>query len=159
MKIWKVAVPGLIIAVAFMCWIGLSDADSAQKWPKNSGELCWDLQPPSGDPTTVTLAIVRTVKDHYIVHGTITENPDTAEEYVRCLDGNAEIVGNYVIMHGTTAGLYGDELIGGMGIVKLDINTLGGSSEGIHMWYDTSTAAPGQVKYDGPVTWVLSNCN
>ena len=74
MKLLKVALPVLIIAVALMCWVGLSDADSAQKWPKNSGELCWSLSPPSGPTAMIKLAIVRTVKDHYIVHGTITED-------------------------------------------------------------------------------------
>jgi hypothetical protein len=160
MKFFRVALPGLIIVVALLCWIGLSDADSANLWPNKQGELCWSLSPPSGYGTTVQLAIVRTFKDHYIVHGTITEELPGGD-YVRCLNGNAEIVGGDVIMHGSTAGIYGDELIGGMGYVTLNLNDLGGTSMGISMWYDISTGPgdAGSVKYDGPVSWTLTQCN
>ena len=161
MKYFRVALPGLIIMVAFLCWVGLSDADSANLWPKKQGELCWSVSPPSGNTTTVKLAIVRTFKDHYIVHGTITEILGSVP-YVRCLNGNAEIVGSNVIMHGSTSGLYnGNELIGGVGFVELRLSDLYGFSEGINMWYDTSGASGlyGLVKYDGRVYWTLTQCN
>jgi len=157
MKFFRVVLPGVIILVAFICWVGLSDADSANLWPNKHGELCWSVTPPSGTLTTVKLAVVRTVGDHYIVHGTITENG-----YIRCVNGNAEIVGNKVIMSGSTSGIYnGIELIGGIGLVELDLSTLNGFSEGINMWYDVSTGKGdwGTIKYDGVVTWTLISCN
>ena len=167
MKLLKVALPVLIIAVALMCWVGLSDADSADLWPNKSGELCWDIfkEDPPGtlvQIATVKLAIVRTFKDHYIVHGTITENG-----YIRCLNGNAEVVDNIVIMHGNTSGIYPQddpqvsphELIGGMGLVELRLSDLGGTSLGIDMWYDTDIAGSGEVKHDGPRYWQLTQCN
>ena len=160
MKFFRVAIPGLIVVVALLCWFGLSDADSASLWPNKQDELCWTLYPPSGTPTIVKLAIVRTYKEHYIVHGTITEFFSSGP-YVRCINGNAEIVDSEVIMHGSTAGIYGDELIGGMGIVTLNLNDLNGASIGIQMWYDMSYGPGdmGTVKYDGPVDWVLTSCN
>ena len=81
MKFFKVALPILIILVSFICWIGLKDAGSANLWPNKHGELCWSVTPPSGTQTIVTLAVLNTIKDHYIVHGTITENG-----YVRCVN-------------------------------------------------------------------------
>ena len=74
------------------------------------------------------------------------------------MNWNAEIVGDKVIMHGSTAGIYGDELIGGVGFVELDLNTLNGFSEGINMWYKISSGT-GEVKYDGTVNWTLISCN
>jgi hypothetical protein len=158
MKFFKVVLPGVIIAVAFFCWLGLSDADSANLWPNKHGELCWEVTPPMGTQTIVKLAVVRTVGDHYIVHGTITETLITGEEYVRCLNGNAEIVDNKVIIHGSTSGIYGTELIGALGMVELELSTLNGFSEGLQMWCDVSSGLC-EVKYDGTVTWNFISSN
>jgi hypothetical protein len=163
MKFIKAAIPGLIITVAFFCWVGLSSVDSADLWPNKHGELCWKVYPPSSpfDPTMVKLAVVRTFNDHYLVHGTVTET-EGSTEYVRCINGNAEIVNGKVIMHGSTAVLYPNgHLIGGLGLVELNLSTLNGWSEGINIWYDTSSGPgnTGEVKYDGIALWELIDCN
>jgi hypothetical protein len=160
MKFFKVALPVIIIAAVFLCWLGLKDAESASPWPNKQGELCWSLFPQSGTTTTVKLAVIRTLKDHYIVHGTITEILPTGE-YVRCLNGNAEIVGNHVLILGSTSGMYGTELIGSLGYAELELSDLSGTSVGINMWYDTSMGpgSGGSIKYDEPVDWVLTQCN
>ena len=110
MKILKVTFISILAVVLLLSWIGLRDAESANLWPNKQGERSWI----TNTGATIKLAIVKTYKGHYIVHGTITEY----DGYVRCLNGNAEIVGGNVIMHGSTSGIWGDELIGSIGMVN-----------------------------------------
>ena len=146
MKILKVTFISILAVVLLLSWIGLRDAESANLWPNKQGERSWI----TNTGATIKLAIVKTYKGHYIVHGTITEY----DGYVRCLNGNAEIVGGNVIMHGSTSGIWGDELIGSIGMVELDLNTLNGDSEGLTIKYDKGLNV-GEVDYDGIITWTF----
>lgn len=157
MKFFRVALLGIIIVGAFLCWLGLSGQESP--WPTKHGELCWWVDAPN-NTATVKLAVVRTFEDHYIVHGTVTDHLETGD-YVRCLIGSAEIVGNKVIIHGSTSGIYGTELIGSIGIMEMDLLTLNGTSTGINLYYDTAwgTGFGGFVGYDGEVPFVFIECD
>ena len=146
MKIFKVTLISVVAVVLLLSWIGLRDAESANLWPNKAGELSWL----TSTHAIVNLAVVNTYKKHYIVHGTITED----DGYVRCLNGNAEIVGGSVIMHGSTSGIWGNELIGSIGMVELDLNTLHGESEGLTIKYDKATSL-GEVDYDNIITWTF----
>lgn len=146
MKTLRVTLLSILAAVLVLGWIGLKDAESANLWPNKQGELSWL----TSTGATIKLAVVKTFKGHYIVHGTITEY----DGYVRCLNGNAEIVNGTVIMHGSTSGIWGDELIGSIGMVELNLNTLNGESEGLKITYDKA-AGTGEVDYDGIVTWTF----
>ena len=144
MKNFKMTLISVVAVVLLLSWIGLRDAESANLWPNKAGELSWL----TSTDAIITLAVVKTYKGHYIVHGTITED----DGYVRCLNGNAEIVGNNMIMHGSTSGIWGDELIGSIGMVELNLTTLNGQSEGLTIKYDKAGGI-GEVDYDGIITW------
>ena len=146
MKICKATLISIVAVVLLLGWVGIRDAESANLWPNKQGELSWL----TSTNATIKLAVVKTFKGYYIVHGTITE----WDGYVRCLNGNAEIVNGKVIMHGSTSGIWGDELIGAIGMVELNLNTLDGQSEGLTIKYDKATST-GTVDYDKIVTWTF----
>jgi hypothetical protein len=146
MKIIRVSFIGVVAVVMLIGWLGLEKAESANLWPNKAGELSWI----TNTNAIIDLAVVKTYKNHYIVHGTITE----ADGYVRCINGNAEIVGGSVIMHGSTSGFWDPELIGSIGHVELDLTTLNGESEGLTIKYDKN-AQTGVVEYDGVITWTF----
>ena len=146
MKIVRVSFIGVAAVVLLIGWLGLEKAESANLWPNKAGELSWL----TNTDAIIDLAVVKTYKNHYIVHGTITED----DGYVRCINGNAEIVNGSVIMHGSTSGIWGTELIGSIGHVELDLTTLNGESEGLTISYDKGTSQ-GEVKYDGVITWTF----
>jgi len=109
-------------------------------WPKNKGEVCWTT---NGE--IVRLAVVRTLNNHYLIHGTITEagHKDTL------INGNAEIIGDEVMMHTTLSWARVDEVNTYSGIVTLDLTTLNGTYEGLSNYYVKSSGETG-ISYDGP---------
>lgn len=157
MKYFRVALTGIIIVGVFLCWIGLSGDESESLWPNKQGELCWTLYPPAGNTLTAKVAIVRTYGDHYIFHGTTTEQIGD-EVYVSLVNGNAEIVGNKVIMQGSSSGISGTDLYGSLGIIELYLSDLSGTSVGVWV-YAPISGDPGVVKSEGPVVWELTVCN
>lgn len=153
MKILKVLVPCFILMSALLCWVGLSDVESANLWPNNRGELCWEAD--SG--AILTLAITRTVGQHYLVHGTITNNPGTQEEYIQCVNGNAEIINNQVIMHFSTSGFDVNEVYVSSGRAELELATLNGYAEGIFISRAKTSSGEDEIRVDDPrVFWLIS---
>jgi len=120
-------------------------------WPNNKGELCWDVyiwdEVEEKEICTglVKLAVMKTVGDHYIVHGTNTEAAGA-----QLANGNAEIIDDdSILINVSSAGLTPDtEVRGFMGLVVLDADTLNGTVEGIGVNYDT-VGGSGKFSYDG----------
>jgi hypothetical protein len=116
-------------------------------WPKNKGELCWDVCDIYGEncDSLVKLAVMKTVGNHYIVNGVNIE-PDGPQ----LANGNAEIDGDLILINVSSAGLTpGSEVRGFMGLVVLDANTLDGTVEGIGINFDISGSTGGDFSYDG----------
>jgi len=154
MKILKVTIPCFILIAVLLFWVGLSDVESANLWPNNRGELCWKNLVTGA---IVKLAVTRTVGKHYLVHGTITNNPGDIDEYIQCLNGNAEIINGQVIMHFSTSGFDAAEVYVSSGRAEFDLATLWGVAEGIFTSYDKSSNTF-SATFDAPHELELITC-
>jgi hypothetical protein len=137
-----------------LCWVGLSDVESANLWPNKSGELCWRNL---NTGATVKLAVTRTVGRHYLVHGAITNDPGGPNEYIQCLNGNAEIINGQVIMHYNTSGFDANEAYVASGRVEFDLIDLHGWAEGVFISCDKNSGIC-SARYDGQYELEYISC-
>lgn len=117
----------VFIFMALIIFFGFNTVQAGPGlWPSAKGEIClynFDNQ------EHVSLAVIRTVGQHYLVHGMSTD----PEGNITVLTGNAEIVGNKILMHITGSGYdqSQDEVHGLLGFVELNAITLKGWFVGI----------------------------
>ena len=159
MKVSKFVIVGFVLVFFILGWPGISDVRGEELWPRIRGELCWEMEADGGEPTIIRLAIMRTVRNHYIVNGTSTRyDIPEYDEYVQLLSGNAEIVGEQVIMHVTSSGFQPlsvhDQVWGFMGTVKLDLETLDGIGAGIGYGSLFGEAPHFSCEDPGSLTWI-----
>jgi hypothetical protein len=119
----RVITAGIIIAVIFLYGTNALHAGPSL-WPNSKGEICLS-NVDSGEKAR--LAVMRTVGNHYIIHGIATDS----EGHQTLVNGNAILDGNKVKMHLTGSGHYVTsgsviEVHGFIGSVVLDAGTLKG---------------------------------
>jgi hypothetical protein len=141
-----------LVAVVFLISITVAPAFAGKSlWPKKKGELCWEDE--SGD-SFIRTAVVRTVKKHYLIHGTRTESDGT----IHLFSGNAEIVGDKVIMQTTSAGSDENHAFGFIGSGVLDKETLNGTTDGVGFYFDRHGDDNG-FSYNGTMNIFLVPCS
>ncbi len=113
------------------------------------GEFCW--QDPEGG--IARLAVTDMGDAHFLLHGRHTDTLGNAE----AVNGNAEVVGNQVIIHITSSGFDSGEVRAFWGTIVLDLSDLNGTIEGLNVDYE-KPAGPGVITYDGVQTLTFISC-
>lgn len=88
-----------IIAAVFLCLLTSAYAGPGL-WPHNKGEICLRLTSGPGTGNVVRMAVMRTVGNHYIIHGTTTE----VSGPMSLFSGNAVVEGDTVSFHVSSGG-------------------------------------------------------
>ncbi len=132
---------GIVIAAILFCWLNSVQA-GPNLWPSNKGEICLTND---SNGELVSLAVMRTVGKHYIVHG----RSETTDGSITLINGNAEIIGGKILIHFSGSGYNTsqDEVHGGSGWVELDANTLMGWYRGIGSHCNPIECG---LEYEGP---------
>ena len=132
--------------------LGLQTAQAAPSlWPANKGEVCLQNTSTGG---VARLAVVRVLGGHYSVQGIVTD----ADEQITLVSGNAELVGNQVLIHVTASGYTAPEVHGMIGSVQLDASTLEGVFEGMGFHCDPGDDPDCGMQYEGVQTLVPVIC-
>ena len=126
------ALVGLLLAPFWVL-----DSDAGQIWPKSKGELCWETRregetEPSG---MARLGITNIFAGHYVVAGVATGTDSDGNPYTNIVHGNAELIGDSVMMTFVGSERDSDALRAGIFNVVLDISTLDGDQENIGWEY------------------------
>jgi hypothetical protein len=148
MKIFRFTLSSFVLTVFLLGWVGTSAA-ARSLWPKKHGELCWETGAPG---ELVRLYVTNMGNGHYLVLGSVAENGN-----IQAVHGNAELVGEEVIMHVTASGSDEYEVFGFQGSVALDLSTLDGTADGISLSCDKTTNVC-ELNYDGEVALDLVPC-
>ena len=131
MRASRVIATGIVMVAIFLCWFNTGHAGPSL-WPSNKGEICLknlgygnDTGPGLGE--IVRMAVMRTIGNHYIVHGFVIEKSKNKTLF----NGNAIVDGNTILMHVSSSGSMTDEVHGFVARVELDTSNLSGSVVGV----------------------------
>ena len=143
----------LVFLVILLSCLGISSVKGAEVWPDKEGELCWK----NNEGDIIKLSIENMREKHYLAHGTYTHTGSGG--YIRLLDGNAEIIGNQIIMNlsSSRCDASKETICASTGTVELDSKTLDGSTSGVSYYYEKKTGKSG-INYDGPTKLVNIPC-
>jgi hypothetical protein len=128
MKASRVVVVGIVMVAIFLCWLNSVHAGPSL-WPNNKGEICLKNNGPGpGTGEFVRMAVMRTIGNHYIVHGFVIELSGNKTLF----NGNAIVDGNWILMNVNSSGsTTASEVHGFVGRVELDASTLTGWVVGV----------------------------
>ena len=136
MRASRVIATGIVMVAIFLCWFNTGHAGPSL-WPSNKGEICLknlgygnDTGPGLGE--IVRMAVMRTIGNHYIVHGFVIEKSKNKTLF----NGNAIVDGDKILMNVSVSGHRGDisnvvEVYGSIGRVELSASDLTGWVVGI----------------------------
>ena len=149
MRSCTVVILGFVLTAFLLCSLSPANVEGADLWPKNRGEVCWD----ASNGGSVRLFVTNMGKNHYIVNGTHSDPPD----YIVLLNGNAEIIGDRVIMHITSSSSDADTIWGYLSNADLDKATLNGIVDSIS-YHFVKTDNDRGFEYDGEITLTHTSC-
>ena len=145
MRASRVVTISIVMVAILLYWFNSVHAGPSL-WPNSKGEIC--LQNVTNGEF-VRLAVFRTIGNHYIVHGIVTEGSGNPSLF----NGNAVIDGDKISMHVSSSGYAGninttvDEVYGFVGRVELDKSTLSGRVVGVG--FHCEPLALCEFSYDG----------
>lgn len=146
MRSSTVAILSFVLMTLLLGNLGAANVEGSDRWPVKRGELCWRKS--GGD--ILKLFVTNMGRKHYLVNGVHIESSGDFS----LVNGNAEIIGDRIIMHYTSSSFDTDEVWGFLGNADLDKATLNGILDGLAYFHDKA-AGEGGFEYDG--NWTLTN--
>jgi hypothetical protein len=109
------------------------------------GEYCWDFSTTLGTIGVIKLGVSDLGDGHYICSGTISVSSPIV--IVRPASGNAEFVGDEILVTLNFAGIRNDKIGTELFNITLDSKTISGDLEGIGVYFDAVELFEGTVDY------------
>jgi hypothetical protein len=148
MSALRLAIVSILMTFFLMGFVNRAQS-APNVWP-NKGEVCIYNQGTGGH---VTLAVLRTVGNNFIVHGYANDSGE-----ITLLNGNAILDGNTVYLHVTGSG-YDDsqgEVHGVLSYAVMDLDSMDGWTVGIGHHCDETN--PCGLEYEGPQDLIFEPC-
>jgi hypothetical protein len=139
----------ILLATCFSCMLGTGLVQGGST-PEYLGEFCWEAD---GGPDYLRLGFTHMGDGYFNINGGLHETAGN----VNLMHGTGCMVGNDLHIHMSTSGIYTTDVVGFIGTIILDINTLNGQAEGVGVHADRGTSQTG-MSYDGIMTLTFIPC-